>query len=237
MHLYDCNGCSSVLAGSVIKKVLQTSAALGATVQARLDSINQLKRQWYTDHIVDSKIPTIELSHLIDGSGAGAKKANLHGKGIKAAALRIFMPFVEKLAIDYLGRDDPVNRHICTPSSSMNEVYHGLYSCDMFFNDNELLQFQRAVSKLNKYWMVCRAEADAADELYFQVRPKTHYQTHLREQAKLINPRFVAVYCEESLVGKIVRIWTRSISGPYLRRVQKVVIAKYVLMMTLLLEL
>lgn len=82
------------------------------------------------------------------------------------------MSFVEKLAIDYLGRGDPVNRHICTLIGCMNEVYHCLYSGDMFFSDNELLQFQRAITKLNKYWMVCRAEADAADELYFQVRPK-----------------------------------------------------------------
>ena len=45
---------------------------------------------------------------------------------------------------------------------------------------------------------------------------------NLMMEGRLINPRWVQVYAEESMIGRITRIWSRSAQGPYQRTVQYV---------------
>ena len=62
----------------------------------------------------------------------------------------------------------------------------------------------------------------------WQVTPKVHYAVaHIPEQARLINPRFVQNYGEESLVGRITKIWAASANGPYEANAQKICLARY----------
>ena len=236
MHLYEVQGCANIIAGGVIDEVIRTSHALGPTMDLRLEKINTLKDEWYGNHVVHSKIPLIKKDNLYLGEGAGPKRVLLKGKMIKAAALRHLMPFIELLADTYLTASVEHGR-IRRLVASMNAIYDSLYSTGMFFTPDELAVFQTRIARLGKYWMACNADALAKDSLRFGVIPKVHYQTHLAQQARLINPRYVQVYAEESLVGKITSIWGKSCAGPYFARVQYCVMLKYVLLTVLLHDL
>jgi len=59
-------------------------------------------------------------------------------------------------------------------------------------------------------------------------RPKLHYViAHLPTQASLINPRFLQAYASESMVGRVAKIYKKSLDGPNEGVVQSKVAIKY----------
>ena len=61
----------------------------------------------------------------------------------------------------------------------------------------------------------------------WHITPKIHVALHLPSQGRLINPRFTQCYGEESLVGRVTRIWRATANGPYSRTIQKQSLARY----------
>ena len=91
--------------------------------------------------------------------------------------------------------------------------------------------------RLGKYLMLSRQFAKDAGEHNFAIKPKAHYGQHVSECAGLINPRAVMSYIGESKLGKIVKIWKMSCSGPYARAVQKTVHLKHLVALAISWEL
>ena len=82
-----------------------------------------------------------------------------------------------------------------------------------------------------------RSRAKAAKQLLWHIVPKTHYMQHFPQEARLISPRIVQCYIEESYIGKIAQIWASSKSGPYKDTIQYWVLLKYLVWLTIGLNL
>ena len=163
--------------------------------------------------------------------------AMMHGKRCKAAATRHIAPFVASLAREYFDGPHPKHRSIVKVAESLCGIYDVLYSSDMFLTDVQLADLRQRTLSLGRHFMQCREHAREEGKLYFQVRPKVHYCMHFPHQALLINPRFVQCYGEESLIGRITKIWRGSASGPYWKRVNLTVLTKYLIVVAVMYEL
>ncbi len=67
--------------------------------------------------------------------------------------------------------------------------------------------------------------------------PKSHYMQHFPDEAKLINPRCVQCYIEESYIGKVSKIWASCKCGPYSETIQHRGLLKYLLWLCIELDL
>ena len=67
--------------------------------------------------------------------------------------------------------------------------------------------------------------------------PKTHFMEHFPREARLISPRIVQCYIEESYIGKIAQLWASSKNGPYKDTIQFFALLKYFVWLTIELDL
>ena len=86
MHNLDHHGVSYIVGGSVIADVVRRHQAFGNTKQHRMDQINFLKDEWYSNHIVSSRMPDLGLKNI--QWGGQEAWAELHGPLVKAANTR-----------------------------------------------------------------------------------------------------------------------------------------------------
>ena len=156
----------------------------------------------------------------------GKEWACLSGPLVKAANTRHLSPFVAKMAAEYAGADE-WGRLMVSVSSSLCQVHEILYRNGFFFPPGEYALFSQGVRNTCLDMMRLRTMAEDRGQLLFQITPKFHYFCHLIQQARLMNPRWVSNYMEESIVGKTTRIWTSCANGPYHRTVQRAVLLKY----------
>ena len=82
-----------------------------------------------------------------------------------------------------------------------------------------------------------RSRAKDAGQLLWYITAQTHYMQHFPDEARLINPRAVQCYIEESYIGKIAKIWARCKNGPYGETIQRLALLKYLVWLTIELEL
>ena len=222
MHVYDLHGITAVVLGSILTKLV-ADPRLGRNQQARLDFINGRRAEYYREHVVSSHVPTLLLQNLkLKGWG------ELTGQLIKAAGTRHLTPFVELLAVEFFSRENvQYDIAIVQTVVALNGIYAIIFNGDMFLSPSQKVRLREHMNRLGKYLMFCRQFAKDANELLFAIKPKAHYGQHLDEAAGLINPRAVMSYVGESKLGKIVKIWRMSVSGPYKRTVQKTVHVKH----------
>ena len=60
-----------------------------------------------------------------------------------------------------------------------------------------------------------RNRAKEAEQLLWHIVHKTHYMQHFPAEARLIKPRLVQWYIEESYIGKVSQVWASSKNGPH----------------------
>lgn len=111
------------------------------------------------------------------------------------------------------------------------------YSTGCFFTEPELAAFATATEGVGKYIQLLRSRAKDAKQLLWHIVPKTHYMQHFPQEARLISPRVVQCYIEESYIGKIAKIWASSKNGPYSQTIQRVGLLKYLLWLAIELDL
>ena len=81
------------------------------------------------------------------------------------------------------------------------------------------------------------SRAKAKKELLRHIVPNTHYMQRFPAEAKIIPPRVVQCYIEESYICKIAQIWASSKSGPYSETIQRVGLLKYLVCLVVELDL
>ena len=185
---------------------------------------------------ISSRIYKIETKHI--NPAGGADYAALGGPTVKAANTRQAMPFLKYIA----------DRHLTLATDMDHVLMHQLikhslefdrliYSSGVFFTEMELAAFTTATVGIGKYIQALRARAKAARQLIWAIKPKTHYMQHFPEEAKLISPRVVQCYIEESYIGKFAGIWKASKSGPYSETIQHLTLLKYLVWLSIELDL
>ena len=60
---------------------------------------------------------------------------------------------------------------------------------------------------------------------------------HFPTEAKLINPKVVQRYIEESYIGNVAKIWASSQNGPHRETIQRIVLLKYLVWLAVEMDL
>ena len=167
-----------------------------------------------------------------------ASYAALGGSTVKAANTRQAMPMLKELA----------DRHMTDRSNMDHLIMHRLivhtlefhrltYSSGVFFTTEELAAFDEATNGIGKFMQLLRRRAKEATQLLWHIVPKTHFMQHFPQEARLISPRIVQCYIEESYIGKIAQIWASSKNGPYKESIQFFALLKYLVWLVIELDL
>ena len=148
------------------------------------------------------------------------------------------MPFLKDLADRLLTKADDLDHVIMHQLIPHALDFHRLsYSSGTFFTPEDLKAFGEAAEGIGKYMQLLRFRAKGKKQLLWHIVPKTHYMQHFPQEARLISPRLVQCYIEESYIGKIAQIWSSSKNGPYKETIQFEALLKYLVWLTIELDL
>ena len=220
MHLMDCKGVSAIVFGSILVQFLR-KRALGPTMAERLRFINGELDAWYSGKPKAHRLPHIDLSNVTNNGWA-----DLHGPAIKAANTRASSGFFLHLSEQYLSGESDLERSTVEVAKCLDEFYKVIYGAERFMTAAELRRLRSVCLQFGEAYMRSRAFSRRSALLAFEVTPKVHKMQHVPAMAQIMNPRFVANYAEESLVGTTAKVWKRSMSGRYKKMAQFNVLMK-----------
>ena len=221
MHVMDLRGVIAIAAGSLIVHLISFYDALGTTQPLRPANLNERMRTFQrgrTEHLM----PPLRLQDLKLGGWSC-----LHGKLVKAANTRALVPWLLHLANTVLSPHGAFPSAVRRVFQALDDIERLMYSAERFFTAEESDAYAEAFMKLGENWQFLRAESRRANIDAWQITPKVHICMHLPMQGRLMNPRFVQVYGEESLVGRVTRIWHAAANGPYANVIQSHTLLRY----------
>ena len=106
-----------------------------------------------------------------------------------------------------------------------------------FFSSEELAAFDDATKGIGKYMQLLRKRAKENKELLWHITPKVHFMQYFPQEARLISPRIVQCYIDESYIGKMAQVWVSSKNGPYRDSIQFWVLLKHLVWIAIELDL
>ena len=199
----------------------------------RLQTINERRLAFYSRNTVLNRMPKIRINNLTNGDGF----ADLCGPAIKAANSRSLVPFVAELVMEFMDSGSVYHKAIQKMFKSAKSILDLLYRASMFLSFQEKLDLKSDIMRLGKYFQLAQTLASADAEPLWHLTPKVHQTMHIPKQASLINPVVVQCYKDESFVGVVTNIWHAQAAGGYLKTVQWTVLFKYLLGLSLLLDI
>ena len=237
MHCMDCKGLYGIIFGSVTGHIVYNGDEIGATQDARVKKINEELDKYYVKNPgIQSKLEPIELKNIFPGGKDHC--ADLRGKQAKAANTRHAMPFLKDLANECL--TDNLNKDHCLIHILIDytlEFNRLVYSTGIFYTADELAKLSEAAKGIGVTMQLLRQRAKDQKQLLWHITPKLHYMQHFPDEAKLISPRVVQCYIEESYIGKISQIWSSSKNGPCQETIQHTALLKYLIWLCIELDL
>ena len=121
-------------------------------------------------------------------------------------------------------------------TTALDDLYVLLYSAGIFLNDVESTRLREICCDIGRNYMMLRADARRTFKLRWRITPKVHKVMHLPMYGEVMNPRFLHLYAEESLIGTTCRIWQRCMRGRYRRFIQQNVLLRRLLGLILRME-
>ena len=128
----------------------------------------------------------------------------------------------------YFDSDDVEHRALNRMVENFEKMYDIMYSADTFLTNQEKRSFQKCVMKFGESDQWLRQLSLKSGCYDFKITPKVHQAQHLPKLSRMINPRVLQVYAEESSVGRLARVWKKSKFGRYRRTIQRIVLVKLV---------
>ena len=239
MHCADHHGVWGVIFGSVVCYLVQNDGApsLGATQGERLGQVNCLLNTFYRNNTgVTARIDKLTMKNILPAGSADY--ATLGGPTIKAANTRQAMPFLQDLAREHLqdigNLDQQLMRRLIHHTLEFIRV---LNSSGVVLTQLQLDDLKVATEGVGKFMQLLRHRAKEQKQLLWHIVPKTHYMQHFPAEARLINPKVVQCYIEESYIGKVAKIWSSSKNGPHKDTIQRVVLLKYLVWLAVEMDL
>ena len=225
MHLADCKGASAIAFGSVLELLLKR-CDLGRNRAERMAVVNRWMTNWYDQNPGQHRLPELrQPSNVRQADGW----ADLHGPTVKAANTRAAAPLIRDLAAEFFGRDLEFDRRIVAVSAKLAEFYELLYGCHMFMSTTAVQRLRAIVLDIGEHWLFLRDHAKTRKQLLWKVTPKVHKIQHIPLYAEVLNPRYIQVYGEESLIGTTCLVWKKSMAGRYKKVAQRQVLLKRLL--------
>ena len=231
MHVMDCKGVTSHVAGSVLKWLINKELRLGSNQDQRLAKLNSKMRSFQSAPA--TKAPTLMPEFRENNFTASDGWHQLTGQLIKAANARHLVPWLVDIVDQYFDRDTDFDKAVRALVQNLDKMYQILYSAGTFLTAEEQAQLSSCVIKFGIRYQFLREHCRLSNQLFFNFVHKVHAMQHLPEIALFINPIMLQCYAEEGAVGRIGTIWKASKHGTYRKRVQEVVLTKLLIRMHL----
>ena len=239
MHCQDHHGVWAVIFASIVWFLCINNGqpSLGDTQQARLDTVNRrLARHYAKNKGISSTLDPLTFRNIIPAGTASY--ATLAGPTVKAANTRHAMPFLKVLADKHLtdanDMDHVLMHMLIGHCLEFNRI---IGAAGTFLTEAEVAGLREATEGVGKYIQLLRSRAKEAKQLLWHIVPKSHYMQHFPDEARLINPRLVQCYIEESYIGKVSKIWASCKCGPYSETIQHRGLLKYLVWLCIELDL
>ena len=229
MHVMDCKGVTSHVAGGVLRYLIVHEMRLGRNQESRLANLNLSMAQFQDKQKTPSRMPEFRSDNFVSKDGW----AQLSGQLIKAANTRHLVPWLVNVTEEYFDKPTKFDRAVVSLLQNLQVFYQVMYSADTFFTPEELTKFNSCVLKFGIRYQFLREHFKVNNDYFLNFVHKVHAMQHLPEIASVINPRMLQCYAEEGAVGRIGTIWKASKHGPYRKRVQEVVLTKLLIRMHL----
>ena len=231
MHLCECNGLTSIAAGSLLRVLVSTERRIGRNMEERLAELNRRLVAFYDLRPNYHRMPEIRQSNLLlDGWH------QLHGQTVKAASTRALVPWLVEMAETFHDTDSPYDRLVQRVFRALESFYRFLYVAGVFLYIGERAELHRVLLLLGASWQQLRELARERGLMAWRITPKVHMVMHLDQQAVVCNPRWTQNYTEESQIGTMTQIWGRSARGRYRGGVQRMILLKRLVSLAIRLE-
>jgi hypothetical protein len=226
LHMWDHHGITSIAVGCIFDHHVKKANGVlpGPNQQARLDFLNSDIKASNKMQAVAHRLPTLKLSNLMREGDF----PDLHGQAIKAANTRAVTPYCMELQRRAVAMDPtPLEKHMFKVIESMDALYKLVYNAGFWLTLGEMDAFSKHCRRIGNNWQMLATITAGQLVRSWPQRPKLHYSVaHLPRQAQLINPRFVQAYMSESMVGRVAKIYRKSMDGTH-EHVQAKVMKKY----------
>jgi len=229
MHVCDCSGVMNTIIGSVLRPLLYDNR-LGQNVETRLQVVNERLRAFYAARPGIGRLPELRPQNLSNDQGW----AFLCGVVVKAARTRALAPWMVEISNEFYGADDEYSRLVRRACKYMDHFYNILYGASVILTPEESLDLRRTTVRFGICMQQLRELSRVKNQLCWGILPKAHYMQHLCDLP--VNARWVQNYAEESHVGTLAKIWSRSAHGRYRRTAQKVILLKRLVAMYIRIE-
>lgn len=201
-------------------------------MQANLDTVNEKLEAFYRSTREPHVMPPILISNLTDSRRSWPM---LHGRAIKASNTRALVPFLVSLCIETDIGGDPVKLHRRRAIEHLREFYSIVYGHGEFLPHEQGLAMKHNVFKFLHHYVWLHNDALAKHKILWAITAKFHYFFHVALRCHWINPRWQQTYVDESMVGRICKLYRGCSNGPYHASVQKVALVKYLTALHILL--
>jgi hypothetical protein len=229
LHINDHHGVSSKAIGSFFYEIVCDGELPGsANKELNMRILTQRIHIFQAANGTRNKCPKLFLKNLINIEDESNSFPELHGPVIKAATTKDLIPFCSYLA-DQLDDGTPYKSRRAKVFQCLLAFNNIIDNSGEFLTDDQKLQLSKSIYGvlINYSWLAKNAVSRGL--LRWHITPKFHYFAHLIVQADVINPRFTRCYTEESMVGRVAKMFRTSAKGPFQNSIQATVLAKYIL--------
>ena len=225
LHIVDHHGVASKAIGTLFVEICADGELCGGNKEENLAILNDRIKTFQQESRERNPCPKLYWKNL---TFDGDSWPELHGPVIKGATTKSLAGFCCFLTnelndgSEYKARRAALFAHLL----EFNTIVDG---SGTFLTDAQKLRLKTCVHAflLNYSWL---ARVCAIASLFrWHIVPKFHYFAHLPAQADVCNLRDTRCYLEESSIGRFAKVFRNSANGPYHKRVQHVVLVKFVL--------
>ena len=208
--------------GSMLHHLVCNNMRLGRTQEQRMAALNSDMKEFQSRTKTEHPMPPLKLENLrTDGWSM------LGGKLVKAANTRALLPWLQDLSMRYFNGHGEFQSSTRKVFKRLLEMEQILYSSGTFLTAAQHADFTETLLSLGRHWQLLRSISRGQEVNAWQIRPKVHYCQHLGKQSKLINPRAVQCYAQESLIVRMAKLWRTNANGPYGPTAQETTLLRY----------
>ena len=217
-------GATMYFAGSVLW-LLIFRRMTGSPTENR-DRLWALLTAHYAEHKVTSQFSNLDLNSFCNPSKFDKEYPKLKGKGgeikhVIKPLYQIWQQFGRPAEVE----DERVSlalKHLCDVHDVLDE-----YSTEMFLPVAAAKQLQESVQEHLLQYSHMAKICDGRGDMLFTVAPKHHMMTHWAAKAMYLNPRRVACFMDEDMVGIVKSIVQGCTSGSTLDKIASTVTGKH----------
>ena len=212
LHVMD-EGVISHTLGNVVFDFICKPGWPG-TVDQKLKSLFDKVCQQYLEQSIEAshRIKRLVLSSFTNPKSKYEVFPDM--SGIKAKQLRWLLPVLYEICVTELGKaTDAYNKHKLACLYNLNKVYTIIDEQGLHMDRKAHKSLLKSMNLFLVHYTTLSSLSIEQGYLQWNTIHKHHLSTHLAEQSEWVNPRFVATYQGETMVGFMSALAHQCLSG------------------------